>query len=59
MPGYTDFADRLRLYVVSIAEHCTVPFEILIVEDRCGRNVALLDTIKSNSVAGAAYGPFS
>jgi len=45
MPGYTDFADRLRLYVDSIAEHCTVPYEILIVEDRCARNVALLDTV--------------
>jgi len=48
MPNGTDFADRLRLYVESIAICCTVPYEIIIVEDRCPRNARFLSDILSD-----------
>jgi len=44
MPGYEDFVQRLQLYIESIV--CSFPYEIIVVEDRCARNIALVtDTL--------------
>jgi hypothetical protein len=42
MPGYEDFTDRLILYIESI-QAAPYPFEIIIVEDQCIKNVALVN----------------
>jgi len=48
MTNGIDFADRLRLYVESIVTHCAVPYEIIIVEDRCPRNARYLSQVLSD-----------
>jgi len=40
--GYEDFVFRLKVYIECIAEECTVPYEIIIVEERDHKNVALV-----------------
>ena len=40
--GYEDFVFRLKVYIECIAEGCAVPYEIIIVEERDHKNVALV-----------------
>jgi len=45
MPGYEDFAQRLKVYIECLCDGCEragVDFEILVVEDRCSKNVGFV-----------------
>ena len=42
MGGYETYADRLKEYIESIYTYCTVPYEIIVVEDVNNKNTSFI-----------------